>query len=64
MFVPMILAGPGVPVGRVEEARTVDLMPTLLHLLGRQEPPGLDGRVLPLIDRKSQPAPDVPAAPK
>ncbi len=46
MLVPMLLVGPGVPHGRIEDARTVDLTPTLLHLLGRDLPPGLDGRSL------------------
>ncbi|NIA20525.1 MAG: sulfatase-like hydrolase/transferase [Anaerolineaceae bacterium] len=46
MFVPMLLAGPGVPQGRLDVAQTVDLAPTLLHLLGRPVPPGLDGRIL------------------
>lgn len=47
MFVPMILAGPGVPhERRTEPARTVDLMPTLLHLLGRPVPTDIDGRNL------------------
>ena len=46
MLVPLMLAGPGVPHGRVEAARTVDLMPTLLKLLGRDVPPGLDGQAL------------------
>jgi hypothetical protein len=44
MYVPLLLAGPGVPHGRAETARTVDLMPTLLKLLGREIPPGLDGQ--------------------
>ena len=46
MLVPMLLAGPGVPNGRLDVARTIDLVPTLLHLLGRPIPPGLDGEVL------------------
>jgi hypothetical protein len=49
MFVPLLLAGPGVPVGRIEAARTVDLAPTLLHLLGESVPGDLDGRVLPPV---------------
>ncbi len=44
MFVPLLLAGPGVPHGTVDTARTVDLMPTLLKLLGREVPAGLDGQ--------------------
>ena len=46
MHVPLLLAGPGVPKGRPGAARTVDLMPTLLRLLGRRIPAGLDGRSL------------------
>jgi arylsulfatase A-like enzyme len=46
MHVPLLLAGPGVPHQRRRAARTVDLMPTLLALLGRPIPPGLDGRCL------------------
>jgi len=46
MHVPIVLAGPGVPRGRVEAARAVDVVPTLLTLLGREVPPGLDGRSL------------------
>ncbi len=49
MLVPMMLAGPGVPRGTVTVAQTVDLMPTLLHLLGRPIPADLDGRVLPEV---------------
>ncbi len=46
IFVPLMLAGPGVPRSRVEEARSVDLMPTLLKLLGRDIPADLDGAPL------------------
>jgi hypothetical protein len=46
MFVPMLLAGPGVPHGRQAVARSVDLAPTLLRLLGKPVPPGLDGEPL------------------
>lgn len=46
VFVPLMLAGPGVPHARLEAARTVDLAPTLLKLLGRPIPPGLDGAPL------------------
>ncbi|MBN2581442.1 MAG: alkaline phosphatase family protein [Planctomycetes bacterium] len=49
MLVPMMLAGPGVPHGMVDVAQTVDMMPTLLHLLGRPIPSGLDGSVLPEV---------------
>jgi len=46
MLVPLLLAGPGVPHRQIDAAQTVDLMPTLLHLLGRPIPPGLDGQSL------------------
>jgi hypothetical protein len=36
MRVPMIWRGPGIPAGaRIQYARTIDVMPTLLHYLGR-----------------------------
>jgi arylsulfatase A-like enzyme/Tfp pilus assembly protein PilF len=46
--VPLIVAGPGVPAGRVVEDRVgaVDLLPTLLGLLGAPVPEGLPGRDL------------------
>ena len=50
--VPLILAGPGVPVGaRIEEpVSLVDVTPTALALLGLCVPPGLDGHDLsPLL---------------
>jgi hypothetical protein len=46
MCTPMLLAGPGVPHRRIETARTVDLMPMLLQLMGKPIPPGLDGQPL------------------
>jgi alkaline phosphatase D len=46
MFVPLLLAGPGIAPGRLGLARTVDVMPTILALLGRPVPPGLDGEPL------------------
>ena len=46
MHVPLLLAGPGIAPGRLAATRTVDVMPTILHLLGRPVPPGLDGRPL------------------
>jgi arylsulfatase A-like enzyme/Tfp pilus assembly protein PilF len=58
--IPLILAGPGVPSGRVLEERvgTVDVLPTLLGLLGVSSPSGLEGRDL----REAFDAP-LPAAP-
>ena len=48
--VPLILAGPRVPEGgaRSEPVSTVDLVPTLLTLLGLPSPSGLDGVELEL----------------
>jgi hypothetical protein len=47
MFVPLLMAGPGVPhLRRPGPVRAVDVMPTLLDLLGRPVPPNLDGRTL------------------
>lgn len=49
--VPLLLAGPGVPAGRVASClvRTVDLAPTLLELAGLAPPQRLDGAsLLPL----------------
>lgn len=49
IVVPWIWAGPDLPAGsRIHCARTVDLMPTMLHLIGRGDavPAGLDGRSL------------------
>ena len=49
IVVPWIWAGPGLPrKASVRGGRTVDLMPTMLHLIGRARdvPPGLDGRSL------------------
>ena len=47
LIVPWIIAGPGLPRGgHIEGARSVDLVPTMMDLLGRADsiPPGLDGR--------------------
>ena len=49
IIVPWVWAGPDLPAGAsIPVARTVDLMPTMLHLLGRDDriPAGLDGRSL------------------
>jgi arylsulfatase A-like enzyme len=45
MFTIFAAAGPGVPHERTRgPIRSVDMMPTILQLLGRPIPPGLDGR--------------------
>jgi arylsulfatase A-like enzyme len=46
MHVPLLLAGPGIPCARLPVARTADVMPTILGLLGRPVPAGLDGQSL------------------
>lgn len=50
MHVPLLLAGPGIDRGKLSTARTADLMPTLLKLLGRRVPAGVDGRPLVRAD--------------
>jgi choline-sulfatase len=54
--VPLILAGPGVPAGRVSDSlvRTADVAPTLLTLAGAPVPAGLDGRSLLPIPTSSR----------
>ena len=51
MFVPVLIAGPGVPKATLPVARTVDLVPTILNLLGKPVPPGLDGRSLVNVEQ-------------
>ena len=48
LHVPLIFAGPGVRAGGVVPGRVqlVDVVPTVLSLLGAAVPPGLDGRDL------------------
>jgi predicted AlkP superfamily pyrophosphatase or phosphodiesterase len=47
MLVPMGFAGPGVPNGiTLPQARSVDLTPTILQLLGVAPPSNIDGRSL------------------
>ncbi|HEX7180721.1 MAG TPA: sulfatase-like hydrolase/transferase [Thermoanaerobaculia bacterium] len=54
--VPLILAGPDVPAGRVQEClvRTADVAPTLLTLAGAPAPPGLDGASLLPLPKKGK----------
>ena len=40
--------GPGIPAGRINHARLLDIAPTILHALDLPLPPDLDGSVLPL----------------
>jgi len=45
MLTPLLMAGPGVPHGRRDgPVRAVDVMPTLLDLLGKPVPQDIDGR--------------------
>ncbi len=46
--IPFLMSGPGVPAGmRVkQQARTIDLLPTVLDLMGIPAPPGLQGTSL------------------
>jgi choline-sulfatase len=56
--IAFLMAGPGVPVGlRVkQQARTVDLVPTLLELMGRKAPQGVQGSSLaPVLIGKEAP---------
>lgn len=46
MCVPLLIAGPNVPHQAGNVARTVDVMPTILTILGYPVPPGLDGQSL------------------
>jgi arylsulfatase A-like enzyme/Flp pilus assembly protein TadD len=55
LHVPLILDLPGMKPGRVEaNVCHVDIFPTVCGLLGKKEPPGLQGRsLLPLVQGKS-----------
>ena len=48
LHVPLLVAGPGIPAGVTVPGRvtTVDLAPTLLHMLGLAPPPEMTGRDL------------------
>lgn len=59
LHVPLIIAGPGIPAGKVvvQQVRSIDIMPTILAFLNL--PPGKEAQgvdLLPLI-RKGQPLP-------
>jgi predicted AlkP superfamily phosphohydrolase/phosphomutase len=45
----LLAAGPGVQLADVQGASLVDIMPTVLHLLGLEVPPDVDGHVLTQI---------------
>ena len=53
MHVPMMLAGPGIPPAVMDHARTVDLVPTLLALLGRPTLYSDGTNILPLCTARS-----------
>jgi arylsulfatase A-like enzyme len=48
LMVPLVMAGPGVPAGRVVRGnvRSIDVLPTVLGLLGAHSPSGVDGEDL------------------
>src|SRR5262249_38719611 len=54
--IPLLIAGPGVARGerRLGPARTADVVPTVLPLLGAAAPPGLDGVDLLAAPRRSE----------
>lgn len=52
LHIPLIVAGPGVPVKAVtEQVRIVDVMPTVLDLLGLPVPDGVQGQSLMPLGR-------------
>ncbi|MEM1205597.1 MAG: sulfatase [Acidobacteriota bacterium] len=60
VLVPLVISGPGVPSGaRIErQVRSIDIVPTVLDLLGLRPPAGLDGQSLkPLLEDSSAPFP-------
>ncbi|MFT5461136.1 MAG: arylsulfatase A-like enzyme [Planctomycetota bacterium] len=61
--VPLIIYAPGLEPGVVDSpVSLVDVMPTVLELLGEAIPEGLDGRsLLPLIEGTAEPATGQPA---
>jgi arylsulfatase A-like enzyme len=54
--VPLIVAGPGIPHGRSDAlVYLMDILPTVLDLVGAPIPPGLDGQSLePIMDGRSE----------
>ena len=53
--VPLIMAGPGIPVGKMieEQVQVIDIMPTILELCGSEIPSGIEGKsLLPLIKQE------------
>lgn len=59
LHIPLIMRGPGVKAGlRIpQQVRTIDILPTILHLMGGDAPPACQGRsVTPLFSGKPVPA--------
>jgi arylsulfatase A-like enzyme len=55
--VPLVLRGPGIPVGRRDDpVQGIDLFPTLARILGVSPPPGLGGRDLLACTDETRPA--------
>lgn len=53
----LVAAGPGIKPGQpLDDARIVDIAPTILHLLGVAVPPAMDGRVLSELLTAARPA--------
>ncbi len=46
MAFPLIMAGPGIPHGELSTGRAVDVLPTILELLGQEADKNLDGQSL------------------
>ena len=53
MHFPLILAGPGVTKGQLPTARAVDILPTILELMGKKADKNLDGESI-LREAKAQ----------
>ncbi len=54
--IPLIVAGPGVPAGQVRDelVQQVDILPSVMGLLGRETPEPIDGIVLPGLQLESR----------
>ncbi len=56
LVVPLVFAGPGVPRGNLEAARTVDVAPTILRYLGVPfDPEDMDGTDLSIEHPEASP---------
>ncbi len=45
-YIPVMAAGPGIPHRMASTVRSVDIVPTILELMGKPIPPDMDGRSL------------------